>query len=295
MYRLAHTLDRIIARIERAKVLDPIADAVTRVVRRLVPSGAVRDAAAGTPTGHPMHPPLTALTIGSLSAATLLGVTGADPRSTRRVMGMGLLVAVPTVYAGLGDWSHTAAAERRVGLIHATVNDLAVGCYLAGSLRSRDPQGRSGRILPVAGWLLMAVGGMLGGHLSYGMGVGVDTTAFEHLELEWTDVAAEADVPEQGLVGAHADGIPVLLSRVEDTVVALADRCTHRGGPLHDGAVCDGAVQCPWHGSRFRLTDGTVQAGPAVRPQPALQVHVVHGRVQVRRSELRALRTRPAV
>jgi len=293
MYTLAHLTDRLIGRIERSTGLDPIADAVAAFARRAVPAGLARNGASGTPTGHPMHPPLTALAIGSLSASTMLGMTGADPRGTRRVMGMGLLAALPTAYAGLSDWSHTAAAERRVGLVHAAVNDLAIGCYLAGWLRSRGRAGGKGRILPVAGWLLMAVGGMLGGHLSYGMGVGVDTTAFQHLDLEWTDVAAEADVPDQGLVAVHADGVPVLLSRVDGTVVAMADRCTHRGGPLHEGTVCEGAVQCPWHGSRFRLVDGAVVTGPAVRPQPTLQVRIVDGRVQVSRSEQRSLRARP--
>jgi len=293
MYTLARLADRVISRIESLTQLDPIADAVASLAQRLVPAGPARDGASGTPTGHPLHPPLTAVAIGSLSTSTMLAMTRADARSTRRVMGMGLLAALPTVYAGLSDWSHTAAAERRVGLIHAAVNDLAIGCYLAGWLRSRRDGGGAGRILPVTGWLLMAVGGVLGGHLSYGMGVGVDTTAFQHLDLEWTDVAAEADIPEQGLVAAHADGVPVLLSRVDGSVVAMADRCTHRGGPLHEGTLCEGTVQCPWHGSRFRLTDGAVVTGPAVRPQPTLRVRVVGGRVQVSRSEQRSLRARP--
>jgi nitrite reductase/ring-hydroxylating ferredoxin subunit len=76
----------------------------------------------------------------------------------------------------------------------------------------------------------------------------------------------------------------VLLVRSGGAVLALSDRCSHRGGPLHEGELVDGCVQCPWHGSRFVLADGSVARGPASRPQPAYETRVVAGRVQVRRS-----------
>jgi nitrite reductase/ring-hydroxylating ferredoxin subunit len=125
------------------------------------------------------------------------------------------------------------------------------------------------------------------------MGVGVDTTAFQQLPGEWLDVAAEADVPADTALEVDADGVPVLLARVEGEVVALADRCTHRGAPLHEGVVENGCVTCPWHDSVFALRDGAVVSGPATRPQPALEVALEAGRVRVRRSEVRTLRTNP--
>lgn len=293
MYRLARTLDRLLARIEGATVLDPIAETVAGWAQHLAPAGPVRDGASGTPTAHPLHPPLTAVSIGSLSAGTLLALTDTDSHTARRIIGAGLLAALPTAYAGASDWSYTAGAERRVGLIHAAVNDLALACYAAGWYRLRPGRRRHGRILSVTAWLLMATGGMIGGHLSYGMGVGVDTSAFQHLDLEWTDVAADSDVPESGMIGTHAAGIPVLLARHAGTIVAMVDRCTHRGGPLHEGTLCGGSVECPWHGSRFELADGSVATGPAVRPQPTFAVRVVDGRVQISRAEQRSLRSRP--
>ena len=50
-----------------------------------------------------------------------------------------------------------------------------------------------------------------------------------------------------------------------------ADRCNHRGGPLHRGSLQDGCVTCPWHASRFRLEDGSVDRGPRGSPQPTLR------------------------
>jgi nitrite reductase/ring-hydroxylating ferredoxin subunit len=149
-------------------------------------------------------------------------------------------------------------------------------------------------MLALAGAGLTGAAGWLGGHLAYALGVGVDTTAFQALPGEWTDTCAEADVPGTGGLRVDVAGVPVLLARAGGTVVALADRCTHRGGPLHDGEFADGCVTCPLHGSSFALADGRVRAGPATRPQPTLAVRVESGRVQVRRAdEQRSLRTNP--
>jgi nitrite reductase/ring-hydroxylating ferredoxin subunit len=76
--------------------------------------------------------------------------------------------------------------------------------------------------------------------------------------------------------------MPVLLARHEGTVYALANRCTHRGGPLHEGDLEDGCVVCPWHDSKFRLKDGSVAQGPATSPQPSFETRVQEGRIEVR-------------
>ncbi|HEY8201313.1 MAG TPA: Rieske (2Fe-2S) protein, partial [Actinomycetota bacterium] len=66
-------------------------------------------------------------------------------------------------------------------------------------------------------------------------------------------------------------------------VRAIADRCSHRGGPLHEGE-CEGeTVTCPWHGSTFRLADGSIVRGPAVAPQPRFEARIEGGKVLVRR------------
>jgi nitrite reductase/ring-hydroxylating ferredoxin subunit len=111
---------------------------------------------------------------------------------------------------------------------------------------------------------------------------------------EWTDVCSEAEVAgDRGLL-VHAEGVPILLVRSGGQITALADRCSHRGGPLHEGTVGNGCVTCPWHGSRFRLRDGAVDHGPATRPMSTFDVRVLDGRVQVRADdEDRSLRTNP--
>jgi nitrite reductase/ring-hydroxylating ferredoxin subunit len=127
------------------------------------------------------------------------------------------------------------------------------------------------------------------------MGVGVDTTAFQKLPSRWTDAGLEFDELTSGsAVAVEVGGVSVLISRSGRSVHAIANRCTHRGGPLDEGEIADGCVTCPWHGSRFDLADGSVQKGPATRPQPTLEARVSDGRVQVRRrDEVRALRLNP--
>jgi nitrite reductase/ring-hydroxylating ferredoxin subunit len=177
--------------------------------------------------------------------------------------------------------------------VHALGNYAALGVYGMSYLARRRGRHARGKVLALAGAGLLAATGYLGGHLSYAYGVGVDTTAFQGSPDDWTDVAADADVQEGKATLVEVAGTPVLLSRVSDRVIAIFDRCTHRGGPLHEGRIDGDCVECPWHGSRFRLVDGEVERGPAQLPQPRLEVRLDNGRVLVRRTEERALRSNP--
>ncbi len=82
------------------------------------------------------------------------------------------------------------------------------------------------------------------------------------------------------------DGTDLFLLRLDETVIALANRCTHQGTPLHKGVVratgSPRTVQCPAHGSLFSLEDGRVVRGPATQPLPTYDARVVDGIVEVR-------------
>jgi nitrite reductase/ring-hydroxylating ferredoxin subunit/uncharacterized membrane protein len=274
-------LERLTDRLERASVLDRVADPLQKLVGAL-PPGPAKDALSGTAAAHPLHPALVAVPIGTYVSVAVLDATGADPRAARRLLGFGIASVAPTAATGLADWGDTEGGERRLGLVHALLN-VASTVLMAASWFRRG-RGCSGRGLSTVGLGLLAVSGWLGGHLAYARGVGVDVTAFEEEVTEWTDAYSDdgllADQPVVARVGRN----DVLLVRSGGAVLALSDRCSHRGGPLHEGELVDGCVQCPWHGSRFVLADGSVARGPASRPQPAYETRVVAGRVQVRRS-----------
>ena len=281
--RLHHLAERVAS----ATALDGPAEAVAKTIREAIPRGPVKDTLSGTWLGHALHPFLTDLPIGTWTSAAVLDVVGgrAGRPAAQRLIATGILAAVPTAASGLNDWADTTPKSepvRRVGAVHAVANVTALALYAASfAARSRGRHGR-GVALGFAGIGALTVGGHLGGHLSYAQGVGVDQTAFESGGDEWTEVLDDAALGEGQLRHAEVDGRPVVLARVRGEVHALGDTCAHRGGTLSEGELVGDCVECPLHGSRFRLTDGGVERGPAAYPQPVYDVRVQGGRIALR-------------
>jgi len=102
----------------------------------------------------------------------------------------------------------------------------------------------------------------------------------------WTTVLSAGDLREGKAVRVTVDGVDVLLYRLGDRIFALANRCSHQGGPLHKGVVKasgpNPTVTCPVHGSIFRLTDGMVIRGPASTRQAVYEARVNGDAVEVR-------------
>ena len=288
--------ERVAKAIETSAFLDQPADAVAGAVSKVVRPGRLKDTLSGTALGHPAHPALIVVPIGSWLGATWLDFVGGrgSRDAARKLVGIGVLSAVPTALTGASDWSDTSGAERRVGFVHAVSNSAGLFLYLASWRARRHGKQAKGVGLALAGAGVISFSGWLGGHLSYALGVGVDTTAFTGGPADWTDVAAESDLIEGQPMGATVGVVPVFLLRQGARIYALNDRCTHRGGPLHEGDVVGDCIECPWHGSRFRLSSGDVAQGPATQSQQAFEVRVDAGRVLLRRSsEPRSLRTSP--
>jgi nitrite reductase/ring-hydroxylating ferredoxin subunit/uncharacterized membrane protein len=281
--RLHHLAERVAS----AAALDGPAEAVAEKVRGVIPRGPVKDTLSGTQLGHALHPFLTDLPIGTWTSAAVLDLVGGpDARpAAERLIATGILAAVPTAASGLNDWADTTPASdpvRRVGAVHAVANVTALALYTASfAARRRGRHGR-GVALAFAGIGALTVGGHLGGHLSYAQAVGVDRTAFESGADEWTEVLDAAALGEGELRAAEADGRAVVLARVQGEVHALGDTCAHRGGSLSEGELVGDCVECPLHGSRFRLADGAVERGPSAYPQPVYDVRVQDGRIAVR-------------
>ena len=268
--RLAHPL-------EQAGVLDGPAGAVGAAARKLLPGGAVKEALAGTWLGHALHPILTDLVIGSFVSASVLDLLGGDDdgRAAERLLGVGIAAYGPTALTGVSDWSDSESGNpgvRRVGLVHAAGNAVALSLYTASlAARRSGDQGR-GKLLALAGAGAMGAAGYLGGHLSYAQGVGVNQTFVDEGSGDWlpTGIAPddlEAGQPRRAMVA----GTPVMLVRHGDGLHALHDRCSHRGCSLSNGTVEGETVECPCHGSRFDLRDGSVERGPATSDQPSYE------------------------
>jgi nitrite reductase/ring-hydroxylating ferredoxin subunit/uncharacterized membrane protein len=272
--------------VARREDLDGVAKPVGKLVRDTVPAGPVKDALSGVVLGHPLHPLLTDVPIGTWTSALLLDWIGGrgGQQAADRLIGVGLLATVPTVATGLTEWADSEVGDpgvRRVGLVHAAANLSATVLFGASLVARRRGARGMGKLLALAGGTLLGAGGQLGGHLAYAEGIGVDQTAFEDPPDGWTPVLREAELPDGEARYAEVGGVGVLIARVDGEVHAISNRCSHRGGPLDEGELADGCVTCPWHGSRFRLVDGSVDRGPAAYPQPAWPARITDGVIEL--------------
>jgi nitrite reductase/ring-hydroxylating ferredoxin subunit len=59
--------------------------------------------------------------------------------------------------------------------------------------------------------------------------------------------------------------VEILVVKYSGQIYCLQARCTHAGAPLVEGELKDDVLQCPWHGSRFNIKNGSVIRGPAVK------------------------------
>ncbi|WP_432484431.1 Rieske (2Fe-2S) protein [Kineococcus esterisolvens] len=277
----------------RLTALDPVAARAGALADRLLPGGRVRALLHGRPFGHPAHPAMAMLPVGtSISALLLDAAASALPGSrglhapARGLAAVALASAVPTALAGWADYTGLHRDQQRTALVHATGNAVAVTCWAASMLA-----GRRAALLRTAGTLAAGAAGALGGHLSYRWAAGANHA--EHLphlagaaRREHVDIGALEDLPDGELTRRHAGDAPLCVLRRGSSVRALTDTCTHLGAGLHGGEVREGPggpeVVCPWHGSAFRFDDGRVVDGPATAPQPAVDVRVADGRVLVR-------------
>ncbi len=286
-FRRRVALPGLTSRLEHAKVLDTVIKPVSRALPRVLPQR-VRDVLHGTPIGHPLHPALTDLPIGAFSSVAILDALPGTGRAARALIAVGIAGAVPTALAGATDWSQLFREQQRVGLVHAAANQVALGLYAMSYAARRRGRPLRGKALAYGGFASMLGGAYLGGHLSFAQAAGANHAhAVPYLVPGgWHDVSALGDLPDGQAVRRVVDTVPVLLVRRGGQVAALADTCSHLAGPLHEGDLVDvqgsACIRCPWHGSTFRLDDGSVVHGPATAPQPRFDARVVSDRVEVR-------------
>jgi nitrite reductase/ring-hydroxylating ferredoxin subunit/uncharacterized membrane protein len=257
---------RAVDELERTEKLDALVGLGQRWARLLRP-GRSRDALHGVWHGHPLHPMLVQAPIGLWLSASVLDAWPGGERASRRLVLLGLAAAAPAALAGAVDWSEQHEQQMRVGTVHAMANGAAAGLYLA-SLASRTRP--ISRALRLAGLATAGVAGLLGGHISFRLAGGANQAEpVPHLvEPGWHDLMPAAALTDRSPVKRMLGDVPVVVIRDGQQVHVLAARCSHLSGPLSEGELAGDCLTCPWHGSVFRVSDGTVVHGPATAPQP---------------------------
>jgi hypothetical protein len=172
-------------RLENAAALDRPVHALEPSIQAWFGSGTRGSVLRGEWLGHAVHPMLTDVVLGTWTSASLLDLLGGPDSSAaaQRLIGAGLLGAAPTAWTGWAEWSAAGSRDKRVGLVHAVTNGVAIGLY-AASWRARW-RGRHGRgvRLALAGAAVSGAGAYLGGHLAEARKVASHHRAYDDAPL----------------------------------------------------------------------------------------------------------------
>ena len=94
-------------------------------------------------------------------------------------------------------------------------------------------------------------------------------------------VARVEDIPAGTVKVVEANGRRIALCNYDGKFYAIDDECTHDRGPLDQGELIGGEIECPRHGARFDITTGRPTRLPAVRPVRSYNVIVTDGSISV--------------
>ncbi len=247
------------------------------------PIPTIRDLLNGRWLGHPLHAASTDLPIGLLLGTVILDLLGQSVAADI-VLVATIVTMLLSALSGLADYADTSGTALTRATLHST---LMVGALvllvISAVMRAGGPIDRTVPvILSVLGFLIVTAGAFVGGDVVYGLGNMVSRHAFRGAGTKWIkldtgDVTDLATLPDATPTKMRAGINDLVIVRVGDTVHALHAVCAHAGGPLDQGTIVDGCVQCPWHASRFRLSDGLVRQGPSVYDQPSYEVRAADG------------------
>ena len=250
----------------------------------------IKDVLNGTWLGHPLHSALTDVPVGSLLVAVALDLVG-QPIGGDVALLATVLFMVAAAVAGAADYVDTDGTARTRATLHSTLMVVALVVLLASLvIRAGSPLDRTVPIaVSIVGLLIVTAGAFVGGDVVYQLGNMVSRHAFrgagsKWLKLELDGVVDLATIPSATPVKARAGIHDLVLIRIGGAVHAMHAVCSHAGGPLAQGTVIDGCLECPWHGSRFWVDNGHVARGPALYDQPFFEVREAEsGGYEVRR------------
>ncbi len=249
---------------------------------------------------HPLHPMLIAFPIGLLVTSLAFDLI-ARWRDIPQLWSAGwyciiagLVGAAVAVIPGTIDLFSVIppdSSARTRGYQHAITNIFAVVAFISDAAYRGGPAAppdNTSLILSAIGVMLLGLSGWLGSTLVYRNQIGVErlyanAAPQREISLDTWDkpVCKEKDLKEGQLMLAQVQGARIAVGRCAEGLVAFSDQCTHKGGPLSDGALVGCIVQCPWHGSQFDVQTGKVVNGPATKSIPTYEVETRDGEVFV--------------
>lgn len=276
--------------------LDKLSNPLQRWITQLYgqpgqPTYKIKDALNGVWLGHTLHPVFVTVPLGAWTATMLLDLawlsdqSEGTARSADATMWLGLAGAGASAITGATNWVDTDGPEQRTGMLHALLNSGITVLNIGSALLRQGGLRRTAITLSTTAYLVSLYSAYLGGELSYSSGVGVNHVAWEGGSDDFVPVMDEKDLEAGKLTRVDVAGIPAVLLKDGGSIYAIAATCSHLGGPLDEGRYEDGIAYCPWHGSGFRMCDGSVANSPAVYAQPTFEIRTRQGKIELRRLE----------
>lgn len=154
-------------RFSRIELLERPARRVTDVSARQ--RGPVADILRGRPLGHALHPALTDLPIGFWTSGVFLDLAGGKRAAdaARRLIGLGVLSALPAAAAGLADVPTLTPRKRRVAIIHAASNTAALVLFSRSWWARARGRRAAGIVDGLVASAIATFGGYLGGWMAF--------------------------------------------------------------------------------------------------------------------------------
>lgn len=249
---------------------------------------------------HPIHPMLIVLPLGLFLGSWIFDLIGKATGNELlwaasyycAIAGIvgGFCAAIPGIVDLFTVVPNRSSARRR-GLLHGGLNTLVLIAFIVIAVHRYSATAEPGAFelgLMTLAIVVLVSSGWLGGTLSYRNQIGVDhryanSGQWKERVLEsWQRPACnQSELSEGQMMLARVGSERVVIARCPEGIAAFADHCTHKGGPLSDGALIGCAVQCPWHGSQFDIHTGRVIAGPAKNKIDVYETEVRAGEVFV--------------
>jgi nitrite reductase/ring-hydroxylating ferredoxin subunit/uncharacterized membrane protein len=268
-----------------------IAAATDAVYRALgSPGRLLQDFLNGSWLGHSVHPVLTDVVVGGTTMVIFLdilrvffNVDGLEDATTW-TLGLSVLAGVATIVTGLTDFKDTGTGnERNLAGLHGVINIVAVVMFFISLLQRFGGAHDAAFWVALVAYLVISVGAYIGGHVVFKYGYMVNHNAFARgrRAKEFTALMPAAELAEATPTKATFGTTALVVVRRGDVVYALKETCSHAGGPLSEGKLNGDYIECPWHFSQFRLSDGAVRHGPATSRQVAYRARISAGQVEI--------------
>src|SRR3954452_19967213 len=154
-------LDRLADVPTFARLAEPPRSAVNAILQ----PQAVKDVLHGSWLGHPLHPVLAMVPVGTWLSAGILDVARPTRPAATVLIGTGVAASLPAALAGAADWTEQEIGVRRLGAVHAAANSVALGLYVGSLVARARGRGGLGPVLSYAGLGVAGGSAAIGGHM----------------------------------------------------------------------------------------------------------------------------------